>query len=205
MNFTELGSGFKIALNDLQIRGSGNILGAAQSGHIAAVGYEMYVHLMEKAIAQLKGEVAREPAEPEIHLNLAAHLPETYIPSSSQRLTTYKRLATAGDEDILADMEQELRDRFGPLPKEASHLFTLLNLKLLLRRLWIRRLDAVDGEYMLTFSDNPEIDLNKLTRLMAAEPERWRLSPAHRLYFRSSSRDVVESIVELKKLLHKLQ
>jgi len=205
MNFSELGSGFKIALNDLQIRGSGNILGAAQSGHIAAVGYEMYVHLMEKAIAQLKGEVAREPEEPEIHLNLPAHLPESYIPSSSQRLTTYKRLASAADESILADMEQELRDRFGPLPQEASHLFTLLDLKLVLRSLWIRRLDAVDGEYVLTFSDNPEIDLNKLTRLIAAESERLRFSSSHRLYFKSSSQDVVESITELKKLLHKLK
>lgn len=204
MDFTELGSGFKIALNDLQIRGGGNILGAAQSGHIAAVGYEMYVHLMEKAIAQLRGEVAREPAEPEIHLNLAAHLPETYIASSSQRLNAYKRLATASDESMLIDMEQELRDRFGPLPEEASHLLALLNLKLLLRRLWIRRLDAVDGAYVLTFSDSPEINLDKLTRLVAAEPDRLRLTPEHRLYFKSSSHDVVESIGELKKILQNL-
>ncbi len=205
MDFTELGSGFRIALNDLQIRGGGNILGAAQSGHIAAVGYEMYVHLMEKAIAQLKGEVVREPAEPEIHLNLAAHLPETYIASSSQRLTTYKRLANANDVSMLADMERELRDRFGPLPEEASQLFALLDLKLLLRRLWIKRLDAVDGEFVLTFSENPEIDLARLSQLIAAEPKRLRLTPEHRLYFKSPSRDVVESITELKKLLHNLE
>jgi transcription-repair coupling factor (superfamily II helicase) len=205
MDFTELGSGFKIALNDLQIRGGGNILGAAQSGHIAAVGYEMYVHLMEKAITQLKGETAREPAEPEIHLNLAAHLPDTYITNSSQRLNTYKRLASAGDESSLADMEEELRDRFGPLPEETSHLLVLLNLKLLLRRLWVKRLDAVNGEYVLTFSENPEIDLDKLTGLVAAEPEHLRLTPEHRLYFSSPTYDVVESITELKKLLHNLK
>jgi transcription-repair coupling factor (superfamily II helicase) len=205
MDFTELGSGFKIALNDLQIRGGGNILGAAQSGHIAAVGYEMYVHLMEKAITQLKGETAREPAEPEIHLNLAAHLPETYITNSSQRLNTYKRLASASDESSLADMEEELRDRFGPLPEETSHLLVLLNLKLLLRRLWVKRLDAVNGEYVLTFSENPEIDLDKLTGLVAAEPEHLRLTPEHRLYFSSPTYDVVESITELKKLLHNLK
>jgi transcription-repair coupling factor (superfamily II helicase) len=205
MDFTELGSGFKIALNDLQIRGGGNILGAAQSGHIAAVGYEMYVHLMEKAITQLKGETARKPAEPEIHLKLAAHLPETYITNSSQRLNTYKRLATASDESSLADMEEELRDRFGPLPEETSQLLVLLDLKLLLRRLWVKSLDAVNGEYVLTFSENPEIDLDKLAGLVAAEPKHLRLTPEYRLYFSSPTQDVVESINELKKLLHNLK
>jgi transcription-repair coupling factor (superfamily II helicase) len=160
---------------------------------------------MEKAITQLKGETVREPVEPEIHLNLAAHLPETYITNSSQRLNTYKRLATASDDSSLADMEEELRDRFGPLPEETSHLLVLLNLKLLLRRLWVKRLDAVNGEYVLTFSENPEIDLNKLTSLVAAEPEHLRFTPEHRLYFSSPTHDVVESITKLKKLLHNLK
>jgi transcription-repair coupling factor (superfamily II helicase) len=205
MDFTELGSGFKIALNDLQIRGAGNILGAAQSGHIAAVGYEMYVRLMEKAIAELKGESTREPVEPEMHLSLAAHLPATYITSNNQRLSIYKRLATCSTESALADMEEELRDRYGPLPMEASHLFALLNLKLVLRRVWVRRMDALNGEFVLTFAENPEIDLDKLTSLVSAESERLRLSPDHRLYFRGSSNEVVESISELKKLLHNLE
>ncbi|UCG14699.1 MAG: transcription-repair coupling factor [Deltaproteobacteria bacterium] len=205
MDFTELGSGFKIALNDLQIRGAGNILGAAQSGHISAVGYEMYVRLMEKAIAELKGETAREPVEPEIHLNFAAYLPTTYIAESSQRLTLYKRLATAGDETVLADMEDELRDRFGPLPVEAYNLFGLLNLKLLLRRLWIRRLDALNGEFVLTFTENPEIDLDKLADLVAARPRSLRLSPEHRLYVKCGSSQVDESMTELKNLLRNLE
>jgi transcription-repair coupling factor (superfamily II helicase) len=205
MDFTELGSGFKIAMNDLQIRGAGNILGAAQSGHIAAVGYEMYVHLMEQAIAQIKGKTPREPVEPEIHLNLSAHLPETYITSSGQRLAAYKRLASAGHESALADLEEELQDRFGPLPEEASHLLTVLRLKLLLRKLGIKQLDSVNGELVLTFAENPEIDLARLTRLIAAETKRLRLTPECRLYFQSHSPDVVESIAELKKLLHNLE
>ena len=204
MDFTELGSGFKIAMNDLQIRGAGNILGAAQSGHIAAVGYEMYVHLMEKAIAELKGESVREPVEPEIHLNLAAHLPATYITNDHQRLSIYKRLATASTETALADMEEELRDRYGPLPLETSQLLDLLNLKLVLRRLWIRRLDALNGEFVLTFAEDPEIDLENLVFFVSAESKRLRLSPDNRLYFRGSSSEMVESIGELKKLLRKL-
>jgi transcription-repair coupling factor (superfamily II helicase) len=205
MDFTELGSGFKIALNDLQIRGAGNILGAAQSGHIAAVGYEMYVHLMEKAIAEIKGETSREPVEPEINLNLAAHLPSTYVLDSSQRLTLYKRLAAATSESALADLREELLDRFGPLPPEASNLFTLLDIKLVLRRLWIRRLDALNGEYVLTFAENPEIELNKLTTLLATDPQRLRLSPDQRIHYRSFSPEISESIAELKKLLQNLE
>jgi transcription-repair coupling factor (superfamily II helicase) len=204
MDFTELGSGFKIAMNDLQIRGAGNILGTAQSGHIAAVGYEMYVHLMEKAIAQLKGETPKEPIEPEIHLNLAAHLPETYITNNGQRLSTYKRLASATHESVLAELEEELRDRFGPLPEEASQLLSLLRLKLLLRRLGIKQLDSVNGEFVLTFAEDPEIDLSRLTQMIAAEPESLRLTPECRLYFKSHSPNAVEAIAELKNLLHNI-
>ena len=205
MDFTELGSGFKIALNDLQIRGAGNILGASQSGHIAAVGYEMYVRLMEKAIAELKGEDVREQVEPEIQLNLAAHLPAAYISNDNQRLAIYKRLASASDESGLADMEEELRDRYGPLPPEATQLFALLSLKLVLRRLWIRRLDALNGEFIITFAENPEIDVDKLALLVSAESERLRLSPDNRLYFKSPDSELTESIDELKKLLHNLE
>jgi transcription-repair coupling factor (superfamily II helicase) len=204
MDFTELGSGFKIALNDLQIRGGGSILGTAQSGHIAAIGYEMYVHLMEKTIAELKGEVSREPVEPEIHLSLSALLPATYIADGTQRLIIYRRLAAAGDEEALADMEAELLDRFGPLPPETSNLFNLLELKLVLRRLWIRRLDAVDGTYVLTFAENPDIDVDRLARLVATESDRLHLSPDNRLCFTSSASGVGKSVVELKNLLHKL-
>lgn len=205
MDFTELGSGFKIALNDLRIRGAGNILGAAQSGHIAEVGYEMYVRLMEKTIAELKGEQRPEPVDPEISLNIPAHLPAAYIPDSNQRLSIYKRLATAGDEAVLADMKAELVDRFGPLPAEASNLFALLDVKLVLRRLWIRRLDAVNGEYVISFAENPDLDPGKLARLVASEPNRLRLSPDQRLHIRPPSPDARESLGILKKLLHKLE
>jgi transcription-repair coupling factor (superfamily II helicase) len=205
MDFTELGSGFKIAMNDLKIRGAGNILGSAQSGHIAAVGYEMYVHLMEQTVRELKGEDIREPLEPEIRLDLAAHLPETYIGDGSQRLTTYRRLAAAPDEAALAQMREELVDRFGPLPPEAARLFAMLGLKLLLRRLWIRRLEAVNGNYILSFAENPEIDATKIARFIAADPKRLRLSPDSRLHVKCSSADATGCLAELKNLLQALE
>jgi transcription-repair coupling factor (superfamily II helicase) len=205
MDFTELGSGFKIAMNDLRIRGAGNILGAAQSGHIAALGYEMYVELMEKTIRELKGEDIREPLEPEIHLSLAAHLPETYIADGAQRLTSYRRLAAAPDETALSDMREELVDRFGPLPPEASLLLAMLSLKLLLRRLWIRRVETANGSYILSFAENPEIDATKLARLIAADPKRLRLSPDSRLHVKCSSANAGDCLAELKNLLQALE
>ncbi len=205
MDFTELGSGFKIAMNDLRIRGAGNILGAAQSGHIAAVGYEMYVQLMETTIRELKGEDIREPLEPEIRLDLAAHLPEGYIADGSQRLTTYRRLAAAPDEAALGEMQEEVVDRFGPLPPEGGRLFAMLSLKLVLRRLWIRRLEAINGSYILSFAENPEIDAAKLARLVAADPRRLRLSPDSRLHVKCSSRNAGDCLAELKNLLQALE
>ncbi|MBW1980561.1 MAG: transcription-repair coupling factor [Deltaproteobacteria bacterium] len=205
MDFTELGSGFKIALNDLQIRGAGNILGAAQSGHIAAVGYEMYVHLMEKTIAELKGEQLIEPVEPEIHLNISAHLPASYIEDGRQRLLMYRRLAAAHDEASLQSMQEELVDRFGPLPQEAKHLLAVLELKVLLRKLWVKRLDAADGFFTLSFVEDPDIDVGKLVQLAATEPERFRLSTDFRLRVKTSCGEVEQSLAELKKLLQKLQ
>jgi transcription-repair coupling factor (superfamily II helicase) len=119
-------------------------------------------------------------------------------------LSTIKRLASATHESVLAELEEELRDRFGPLPEEASQLLSLLRLKLLLRRLGIKQLDSVNGEFVLTFAEDPEIDLSRLTQMIAAEPESLRLTPECRLYFKSHSPNAVEAIAELKNLLHNI-
>ncbi len=119
MEFTELGSGFKIAMHDLQIRGAGNLLGQAQSGHLAEVGYELYLQLLESAIREYKGEPPEEVApDPEIHLPLAAYLPEDYVPDVQQRLALYRRLSGPLTPEMMRELEEEFQDRFGPLPPE---------------------------------------------------------------------------------------
>ena len=110
----ELGGGFKLALQDLEIRGAGNLLGHEQSGHIAAIGFELYTQMMEKAVRELKGEAVRPEVEPEIRLGIPAYFPEDYIPDANQRLLFYKRLASLGDPAELAEVKEELRDRYGP-------------------------------------------------------------------------------------------
>jgi transcription-repair coupling factor (superfamily II helicase) len=129
--FTELGAGFKIALRDLEIRGAGNILGTQQSGHIAAVGYELYCQLLENAVRQLKKQPVRTPLEVTVDLPWAAYLPHDYVAGQRLRIEVYRRLARVRRLERLEDFRQELRDRFGPVPEPAEWLLRLAELRLL--------------------------------------------------------------------------
>ncbi len=129
--FTELGAGFKIALRDLEIRGAGNILGTQQSGHIAAVGYELYCQLLEEAVRGLKKQPPRTPLEVNVDLPWAAYLPRDYVAGQRQRIEVYRRLARVRRLDRLEDFRAELRDRFGPLPEPAEWLLRQAEIRLL--------------------------------------------------------------------------
>ena len=123
---TDLGSGFKIAMRDLEIRGAGNLLGEAQSGHIAAVGYDLYCQMVTEAVSEMKGEkVDVENLDIKVDVTVAAHLPNDYVPSEELRLEAYRRLATVRTAEALADIEKEWRDRFGPLPDPARALISV--------------------------------------------------------------------------------
>jgi len=137
---TELGSGFKIALRDLEIRGAGNLLGRDQSGHIATVGYDLYVQMVQEALDRATGRVRPEPIEVSLDLPLTAHLPESYVPSEDARLEAYRRLAGVTSEDEVDDLEAEWRDRFGPPPEPAEALLRVARLRALCRRLGVREL-----------------------------------------------------------------
>jgi transcription-repair coupling factor (superfamily II helicase) len=126
---TELGSGFKIAMRDLEIRGAGNLLGADQSGHIAAVGYDLYVQMVSEAVAELKGEELRPPAEIKLDLPLEAHLPRDYVAREDLRLEAYRRLATVTTQVEVDDIRTEWEDRFGPIPPAAQALLRVGRLR----------------------------------------------------------------------------
>ncbi len=132
--FTDLGAGFKIALRDLEIRGAGNILGTQQSGHIAAVGYELYCQLLENAVRQLRQQPLRTPLEVTVDLPWAAYLPRDYVPGQRLRIEAYRRLARVRKLERLDDFRQELRDRYGPVPEPAEWLLRLAELRLLAAR-----------------------------------------------------------------------
>lgn len=132
--FTELGSGFKIAMRDLEIRGAGNLLGPEQHGFIASVGFELYCKLLEESVRELKGEVVQQPPEPVLDLGLDAYLPDEYIPDSQQKVEMYRKVTAIQDEKDVMDVTEELEDRFGDLPLPAVNLLAVAKLKSLARR-----------------------------------------------------------------------
>lgn len=153
MDHTGLGAGFQIAMHDLKIRGGGAALGVSQSGHIAAVGYDLFLQLMEDAIRRLKGEIVVDRLEPEINLPLSAFLPETYIGDMDQRLTAYRRLARMTELAEVSDFKAELMDRYGRLPQEAGNLLIKIMLKILSIKSGVKRLDVNEQFLFLWFSE----------------------------------------------------
>lgn len=126
-----LGAGFKIAMRDLEIRGAGNLLGAEQSGHIAAVGYEMYCHLLETAVKDLKHEPDLRPVETEIELDIDAAIPRSFIPADLRRMEAYRRVSQARSLAELAKVERDLSDAYGSLPAATEMLLRLTQVRIL--------------------------------------------------------------------------
>jgi transcription-repair coupling factor (superfamily II helicase) len=134
---TELGSGFKIAMRDLEIRGAGNLLGEAQSGHIAAVGYDLYCQMVTEAVAEMKGEPIAPPSEIKLDVPTDAFLPADYVTKEELRLEAYRRLAAVTSESEVADIRTEWEDRYGPLPQPAEALLMVGSLRAECNRLGI--------------------------------------------------------------------
>jgi transcription-repair coupling factor (superfamily II helicase) len=142
---TELGSGFKIAMRDLEIRGAGNLLGTGQSGHIAAVGYDLYCQMVTEAVAELKGEERREPAEIKVELPLDAHLPKDYVTKEEPRLEAYRRLAAVQSVDEVLDIQTEWEDRYGPVPDPAKALLEVARMRAECVRTGVREVTVTKG------------------------------------------------------------
>ncbi|MDR7580926.1 MAG: TRCF domain-containing protein, partial [Armatimonadota bacterium] len=138
--FVALGSGIRLAMRDLEIRGAGNLLGPEQHGHMAAVGFDLYTRLLDEAIRRLRGEFVEEAPDPVVELRVSAYLPESYVPQERERLAAYRRLATARSPQEVVAVEEELRDRYGPLPEPARNLVQVAALREMARGLGISAL-----------------------------------------------------------------
>ena len=149
--FSELGAGFKIAMRDLEIRGAGNILGTEQSGHISAVGYELYCQLLENAVRNLKGEPPREYRHVAVDLPISAFVPDDYIPPGRQKIDMYRKLSLVDTQSDLADLKSEFEDRFGQMPTEALRLLSVKELQLFARRWQIDGIHLEEGYGVFVF------------------------------------------------------
>jgi transcription-repair coupling factor (superfamily II helicase) len=172
---TELGSGFKLALRDLEIRGAGNLLGPQQHGHIAAVGYDLYAKLLAEAVRELGGEPAAPAVEPVISVAADAFLPGDYVPEVNQRLAFYKRLAGATGRAEITELRAELHDRFGPLPAPADRLLDTVTIRVAARTLGVERVEAGDGKALITFSPATAVEPERLVRAIRESRGRLRM------------------------------
>jgi len=164
--FTELGSGFRIAAMDLEIRGAGNLLGGEQSGHIAAVGFEMYVSLLERAVRELKGEAQAPETKAQINLNVDIRLPEEYVPDFGDRLVFYKEVASAPDQAAVDRLADRMRDLYGELPPQAQRLLALARLRLEADAVQARTIDAVRGGVQIRLADSSPVQAESLVRIV---------------------------------------
>jgi transcription-repair coupling factor (superfamily II helicase) len=152
--FSELGAGFKIAMRDLEIRGAGNILGTEQSGHIAAVGYELYCQLLENAVRALKQEPLKEHRHVAVDLPITAYLPDTYVPPGRFKIEMYRKLTGVRTAEQFTELQAEFRDRFGPWPPETERLFQIRDVQLL-AQLWQIDEIRLEGDYAVFGYRNP--------------------------------------------------
>ncbi|MBU2488937.1 MAG: transcription-repair coupling factor, partial [Proteobacteria bacterium] len=204
MEHSDLGAGFQIAMSDLTIRGGGTILGSAQSGHVAAVGYEMYLKLMETAVAELKGEDMTMPLEPEINVDFSALIPESYMPDVDQRLSAYRRLARMEKVSAVSAFQEEMTDRFGRPPAEAVQLLYKIMLRILCQGAGVRKLDL--SGMNLSFSMSPEHQKTPeaLAGMLVRDPDTFSLTPEGVLRVKLSREGLKARVLVAKNVLKDL-
>ncbi|MCP4687903.1 MAG: transcription-repair coupling factor, partial [Desulfobacterales bacterium] len=204
MEYSDLGSGFQIAMSDLKIRGGGAILGASQSGHIAAVGYDMFLKLMEEAVSELKGEPVREKLEPEINLTMSAFIPESYIPDIDQRMSAYKRLVKMTALKEIADFKAELLDRYGALPDEAGNLLLKIMLRAMAIKAGVSRLDLRGNQLVLYFSDAHQKNPSALVDMVLSKGEGYRFTRDDALAAKLSNGGQIALMAQVKNILKEI-
>jgi len=204
--FSEPGSGFRIAYNDLEIRGGGNLLGLSQAGHISAVGYELYTEMMEKTVRELKGEhpPVQEEALPEIALGISAFLPEDYIQDIHQRLVLYKRISLAANKEEIDGLRDELADCYGPLPSRAANLLRVIGLRNDLKPLRAKKM-GFDGRYFyLYLKETSPIDPAHIVSLSRKKIQGLRFTPDYKLFLPAAAAADAEILSQAEELLKML-
>jgi transcription-repair coupling factor (superfamily II helicase) len=203
--FSDLGAGFKIAALDLELRGAGNLLGGQQSGHIEAVGFEMYTSMLEHAVRELKGDAAPSEFEAQLNLGLNIRIPAEYIAEENQRLRMYKRVAGVENDEQLAEVAAELTDRYGKPPAPVEHLLEYAELRLLCKRVGVAGIDRKRDQVSIRFTENAAIDPARLAQFVAAESKSGaQFTPAGILKFSLKASQADEVLTKLKGLLTQL-
>ncbi len=185
---TELGAGLKVANYDLEIRGAGNLLGKEQSGHVNLIGFELYCHMLEEAVKELKDEVKEEEeVTTELNLPVSAFIPDSYMGDETSKLLTYKRLSKIKAESELAEMEEELKDRYGPLPAPLQNLLQIISLKILLSGMKVKRVEYSGKQVILHVTEGTPLDMKRILKLVKEDKGRIKLLPDGRIVMQSDT------------------
>ena len=201
--FSDLGAGFKIAALDLELRGAGNMLGGEQSGHIEAIGFELYTQMLERAVREMKGEAAPDEAETQLNLGLNIRIPADYVPEENQRLQMYKRVARVETEQQLTDVAAELQDRYGPPPPAVRNLLDYASLKLLCMKVGVNAIERKRDSVTLKFQQNAAVDPEQLARFVAAQ-RGAQFTPDGQLKFALKATAAEEVLRALRTVLEQL-
>jgi transcription-repair coupling factor (superfamily II helicase) len=203
--FSDLGAGFKIAALDLELRGAGNMLGGEQSGHIEAVGFELYTSMLEAAVKEMKGESTDERPATQLNLGIALRIDESYVVEENQRLRLYKKIAGSTSEKEIADLRAEMEDRYGTLPDVTVYLLEAASLRLECERMGIAQIDRKRTELQLRFTEHAQIDPQHLMRMVARNAKRGaQFTPQGVLKFPLTATRPDEVLLEVRALLSDL-
>ncbi|MDO8281887.1 MAG: transcription-repair coupling factor [Thermodesulfovibrionia bacterium] len=199
-----LGAGFRLAMKDLEIRGAGNLLGGEQSGHIEAVGFDLYVQMLEEAVSELKGEKQTPKTETVIDLKKTAGIPESYIEDPTVRLSIYKKISSIKKPEDVMLMKDELRDRFGEPPEETLRLIDILELKLLAGQLAITKIENIIGKIRLTFAQESPVTQEKILSLYDKKEKGLKFLPERGIEIDMKGREWSEVYLKLKSIMNNL-
>lgn len=212
--FTELGSGFKIAMRDLEIRGAGNLLGAQQSGHMESVGYDLYCKMLNDAVRSMKGEMAEEETfDTTVDIDIDAFIPASYIKSELQKLDIYKRIAEIENEEEFLDMQEELLDRFGDMPASVNNLLNIAFIKSICHKVYVTSLVHRQDEVKLVMYHKAKLKVDQIPELIRKYQPDLKLTPETNPYFtyklkknaRNGKTDALSLFDEVKNLLNDMK
>jgi transcription-repair coupling factor (superfamily II helicase) len=200
--FSDLGAGFKIAALDLELRGAGNMLGGEQSGHIEAVGFELYTTMLEAAVKELKGEGDEDRPATQLNLGIALRIDESYVPEENQRLRLYKKIAGATSEAAISEIRAEMEDRYGVLPDATVYLLEAAHLRLESERMGVAQIDRKRSELQIRFTENAAVDPTHLMKLVARNAKRGaQFTPQGLLKLPLKASRPDEVLLEIRELL----
>jgi transcription-repair coupling factor (superfamily II helicase) len=202
--FSHLGAGFSVASLDMELRGAGDVLGVEQSGTVAAVGFDLFLHMLQEAVAELRGEPVVHAVDTEVTLDVEHYLPDDYIEDVGLRLSFYKRFAMAEDEQEVIDLASEMEDRFGPAPRAAQQLVRAMRLRPALRELAVLGCEASAVRITLHLREDTPLDPAKVMKVVGKRGSPWKVTPDMKLTRRYGPDESGDSLDHLESMLGEL-